>query len=179
MPQGYIKEATYLVYNLYCHGKWFNSWILQSVIQVSSLESKRLLEVPERSLGGFPRGGCLNDTSRKIHINFQVSTVLESGLTPGYSIATSKCHPWSLRGRRKILRGVLVVFENVDLSRITSRKLRINLKISTCPGNAPFPMCLQSIIMESKKTLEVPDRGRGGVGQGGCVEDAGRRLHIN
>ena len=68
---------------------------LQSVI----LESKRTLEVPERSLGAFWDGWCLKDTSRKLHINVQVST---------------------------------------------------------CLGSAPSPMCLQNVIIESKRTLEVP-----------------------
>jgi hypothetical protein len=40
----------------------------------------------------------------------------------------------------------------------TSRKLHINFKISICLGSAPSPMCLHNIIMESKRTLEVPDR---------------------
>ena len=40
-------------FGLYPPGKWSISWVLQSVIQVSSLESKRTLVVPERSLGGF------------------------------------------------------------------------------------------------------------------------------
>ena len=30
---GYIKEATYQFSHLYLHGKWSNSWVLQSVIQ--------------------------------------------------------------------------------------------------------------------------------------------------
>ena len=38
----------------------------------------------------------------------------------------------------------------------------INFQISTCLGSAPSPMCLQSIIMESKRTLEVPGRSLGG-----------------
>jgi hypothetical protein len=53
MPQGYIKEATYQFSSLYPPGKCFISWVLQSVIQVSSLESKRTLEALERSLDGF------------------------------------------------------------------------------------------------------------------------------
>ena len=56
---------------------------------------------PERSLGDFEHGGCPKDTSRKLHINFQ---------------------------------------------------------ISTCLGSALSPMRLQSVIMESKRTLEVPER---------------------
>ena len=68
------------------------------------MESKRTLEVPDRSLGGFGHGGCLKDASRKLHINFQTST---------------------------------------------------------CLGSAPSLMCLQNVIMESKRTLVVNDRGLG------------------
>ena len=46
----YINEATYQFSDLYLQGKSSNSWVLQSVIQVSSMESKRTLWVPERSL---------------------------------------------------------------------------------------------------------------------------------
>ena len=69
------------------------------------MESKRTLEVPDRSLGGFLHGGCLMDTSRKLHINFQ---------------------------------------------------------ISACLGSAPSHMCLQGVLNESKRTLEVSDRSLGG-----------------
>ena len=105
MPKGYIKEATYQIPSLYLPGKWSNSRVLQSVVQVSSVESERTLKVPERSLGGFCNGVCLKDTSRKLRINFQ---------------------------------------------------------ISTCLGSAPSPMCLLSVLMESKRTLEVPERSLGG-----------------
>ena len=47
-------------------------------------------------------------------------------------------------------------------SKGTSMKLHINFQISTYLGSAPSPRCLQSIIMESKGTLEVPDRSLGG-----------------
>ena len=87
---------------------------LQSFI----LESKRTLVVPERSLGGFWHDRCLNDTLRKLHINFQMSSHLESGPTPGFSRTSSKCHPWSLKGRWWFLRGVLVVFDILDVSNI-------------------------------------------------------------
>ena len=46
--------------------------------------------VPERSLGGFQHTGCPKDTSRKLLINFQIATFMESGLTPGFSRASSK-----------------------------------------------------------------------------------------
>ena len=74
---------------------------LQNVI----MESKRMLTVPDRSLGGFLYGVSLKDIPRKLHINFQ---------------------------------------------------------ISTCLGSALSPRCLQSVIMESKRMLEVPDRSLGG-----------------
>ena len=122
MPQGYIKKDAYKFSSNYPPGKWSNSWVLQSVIQVSSLESMRTLEVPERSFGGFWHGGCLKDTSRKLHINFQ---------------------------------------------------------ISTCLGSASSPMCLQSVIMESKRMLEVPERSLGGFWDAGYHMDTSRKLHIN
>jgi hypothetical protein len=49
----YINEATYQFSDLYLPGNSSNSWVLQSVIQVSSMESWRMLVVPERSLGEF------------------------------------------------------------------------------------------------------------------------------
>ena len=70
MPQGYIKEATYQFSSFYPPWKWSNSRVLQSVIQVSSLESKRKLVVPERALCGFWQNGCPKDTLRKLYINF-------------------------------------------------------------------------------------------------------------
>ena len=88
---------------------------LQSIIQVSSLESKRMLGVPERSFGGFWHNEWPKDTSRKLHINFQFYTCPGSAPTPWFSRASSKCHPWSLRGRWWFLRGVLVVFDIMNV----------------------------------------------------------------
>ena len=34
----------------------------------------------------------------------------------------------------------------------------MNFQISTFLGSAPSPMCLQSVVMESKRRLEVPER---------------------
>ena len=101
MPQGYIKEDISVLSDLYLPGKLSNSLVLQSVILVSFMESKRTLVVPGRSLGGFGPNGCSKDTSRTLHINFEFSTLL---------------------------------------------------------GSAPSPMCFQSLIMECKRTLEVPER---------------------
>ena len=108
--------------DLFLPGKWSNSWVLQSIIKVSSLESKRTLVVPERIFDSFWHNGCLKDTSRKLHINFHINTFL---------------------------------------------------------GNAPSPMCLQSVIMESKRTLEVPERSLGCFWHNGWPKDTSRKLHIN
>ena len=86
------------------------------------LESKMMLEVPERSLGSFRHNGCPKQTTRKLHINFLISTYLGSG---------------------------------------------------------PSPMCLQSIIMESKRMLVVPERSLGSFCHGGCHKDIPRKFHIN
>ena len=89
---------------------------------MSSLESKRILKVPERSLSIFWHYGCPMYTSRKLHIKFQIYTFL---------------------------------------------------------GSAPHPICLQSVIMESKMTLVVPERSLGGFWHCGCSKDTSRKLHIN
>ena len=47
-----------------------------------------------------------------------MSSYLESGPTPGFSRTSSKCHPWSLKGRWWFLRGVLVAFDILDVSNI-------------------------------------------------------------
>ena len=120
MTQGYIKEAAYQFSILYLPGKCFNSWVLRSIIEVSSMGSKRTLVVPGRSFGSFWHNGCLKDTSRKLYINFQFYTCPESAPTPGFSRASSKCHPWSLRGRWWFLRGVLVVFDIMNVPYIHS-----------------------------------------------------------
>ena len=86
------------------------------------LESKMMLEVPERSLGSFRHNGCPKQTTRKLHINFLISTYLGSG---------------------------------------------------------PSPMCLQSVIMESKRMLVVPERSLGSFCHGGCHKDIPRKFHIN
>ena len=122
MSEGYIKEGMYEFSNLCITGKWSNSLVLQSVLQVSSLKSTRMLKVPERSVGGIWHIGCPKETLGKLHINFHIYTILES--TP------------SLR-------------------------------------------CLQSIIMEPKRMLEVPERSLGGFWHTGCPKDASRLLHIN
>ena len=104
-------------------------------LQIVIMESKRTLEAPERSLCGVWHNGCPKDTSRKLHINFQISTFLESGLTPGFSRASSKEFKRTLEVPERSLGGV---WHN-GRSKDTSRKLHINFQISTCPGSAPTP----------------------------------------
>ena len=58
-------------------------------------------------------------------------------------------------------------------------KLHINFQISTCLGSAPSAMCLQSVIMEFTRTLEVLDRSLGGFRHGECLKDTSRKLCIN
>ena len=54
--------------------------------------------------------------------------------------------------------------------------LCINFHISTLLGSAPSPMRLQSVLTESKRTLEVPDRGLGGFWHTVCPKDTSRRI---
>ena len=61
----------------------------------------------------------------------------------------------------------------------TSGKLHINFQISTFLGSAPSPMCLRSVIMESKSTMVFPDRSLGGVWHTGCPKYTSRKLLIN
>ena len=79
---------------------------LQSVI----LDSRRKLLDPKRILGAFWHTGCPTDASNKLQINFQKSFPI-----PGSSKASSKCHPWSLRGCWRFLRGIFVVFGIMDV----------------------------------------------------------------
>jgi len=104
--------------NICLPGKRINSWVLQSVVQVSSMESERTLLVPEMSVNIFWHTGCPKDTSRKLHINFQISTFLESSPTPGFSRVSSKRHPWNLRGHWWFLTGVILIFDIMDVPRI-------------------------------------------------------------
>ena len=113
--QGYIKKAIHINFQVSTFlGCAPSPMYLQSVI----MESKRTLEVPDRSLGGFWGTVCPQDTSRKLYIDFQLFTFLKSDPTPGFSRASSKCHPWSLRGGWRFLRGVLDVFDIRDVPNI-------------------------------------------------------------
>jgi hypothetical protein len=134
-----------------------------------------MLEVPERSLGSFRHNGCSKQTPRKLHIKFLISTHLGSGPSP-------MCLQSVIMESKR----TLVVPErslcgsgHVGYPKDTSRKLHINFQISTFLGSAQSSMCLQSIIMESKRMLVVPERSLGSFCHGGCHKDIPRKLHIN
>ena len=76
------------------------------------MESWRMLVVPERSLGGFWHNGCTKDTLRKVYIHFYISTCL--GIAPS-PMCLQRGSSWSLRGRWWFLRGVLMVFDIMDV----------------------------------------------------------------
>ena len=68
------------------------------------MESKRTMDVPERSLLDFCDGRCPKDKSRKLHINFQISTCLGSGPTPGFSwVLLSVTHVSSMEPKRTLI----------------------------------------------------------------------------
>jgi hypothetical protein len=95
------------------------SWLTPRFSRASSKDSKRMLEVSDRSLGGFWHNGYPKDTSRKLRINFQISTFMESGLTPGFSRASSKESKRTLKVPERSLGG----FGHNGCSQDTSRKL--------------------------------------------------------
>ena len=83
-----------------------------------SKESKRMLVVFDRNICGFWHSEHPVYTSRNVCIKFQISNFRGKGPTPGFSRASSKCHPWSLRGHCWFLRWGLVVFDLLDVQRI-------------------------------------------------------------
>ena len=91
----------------------------------------------------------------------------------------SRASSWGLRGRMRFLIGVLVVFDIMAVHRIHRGGCVSNFQISTYLESAPSPMCLQWIIMESKRMQEVPERSLGGFWHNGCPKDTTRKLHIN
>ena len=144
---------------------------LQSVIA----ESKRTVVVPDRSLGGFWHYECHRNTSRKLHTNFQISTLPWSAPSP-------MCFQIIIMEYKRMLvvpERSLGDFWHNGSPKDTSRKLHINLQISTLLESGPTPTCLQSIIVESKRMLMVPERSLGDLWHYGCDEDTSRKLHIN
>ena len=82
-----------------------------------------------------------------------------------FSLSPSRASSRSLRGCWWFLNGGIL---HNGCPTDTSRKLHINFHIFTFPGSAPSSMCLQSIIMECKMTLVVPDRNLGGLWHNEC-----------
>ena len=117
-----------------------------------------MLVVPERNLCGSGHGGCPKGTSRKLHINFQISTCLGSAPSPMCLQSVIMEFKRTLEVPLRSLGG----FCQGGCPKDTSRQLHINFQVSSLLGSAPSPMCLQSVIMESKRTLEVPERSLGG-----------------
>ena len=133
-----------------------------------------------KSLGGFWHGGCPKDTPRKLHINFQIATCLGSAPSPLCLQSVIMEFKRTIEVPERSLGGFWPGgFWHGGCLKDTSRKLHINFQISTCLGSASSPMCLQSVIMESKRTLAVPERSLGGFWDGGCLKDTSRKLHIN
>ena len=139
------------------------------------MESWRMLVVPERSFGGFWHNWYPKDTLRKLYINFHISTCL--GIDP----SPICLHRVIMESKRTLMvpERSLGGFWHNGCTKDTLRKLYINFYISTCLGIAPSPMCLQRVIMESKRTLVVPERSLGGFWHNGCTKDTLRKLYIN
>ena len=89
-------------------GRW--RLFLQSVIQVSSMESKRTL----RGVLVVFEILDVSRISRKLHINFKSLPALEVL----HLLCISRASSWSLRRRWRFLTGVLVVFDMKDAPRI-------------------------------------------------------------
>ena len=119
------------------------------------------------NLGGFWHGGCPRDISRKLHFNFQVSTILGNAPSPmclqGFIMETRR----TLEVPERSLGG----FWHGGCLKDTSMKLHISFQISTFLGSAPSPMCLQSVNIESKRTQVGSWRCLGGVGHTGCPKN--------
>ena len=83
------------------------------------MESWRMLEVPG---GSWQESKWLEMTSTWKRANFYFDEKVPRGIftlcVVSVSRASSKCHPWSLRGCWGFLRGVLVVFDIMNDPRI-------------------------------------------------------------
>ena len=110
--------------------------------KASSIESKRTLVVPERSLGGLWHIGCPKNISNNLQINFQISSFLEIGPTPWFSKASSTWHPWSLRGFWWFLRGVLMIFDMMNIHYL--HHMHQLLDKCSIMSNFQIPICLEN-----------------------------------
>ena len=88
-----------------------SSLVLKSILQVSSLESKRTLEAPERSLSSFWYAPRIHQGS---YVSICRSLLAWEMI---YLPCVSRVSLWSLRGRWRLLLGVWVVFDMVDAPR--------------------------------------------------------------
>ena len=106
MYQGYLKEAAYQFSDLYLPGKCVSrasSWSLRGLWRLL----RRVLVVFDMvDVPGILQGICTS-----IFRSVPVWEVL-------HLLCVSRASYWSLSGRWRFLRGVLVVFQMVDASRI-------------------------------------------------------------
>ena len=126
--------------------------------RASSMESKRTLVNPERSLDDFWHHEYPKYTSMKVCINFQISIFLGSGRTPGFSRASSKESKRFLVVPERSLGG----FRHNEYPKYTLRKVCINFQISTFLGSGPTLGLSRASSKESKRTLVAPERSLGG-----------------
>ena len=150
MSQRYIKEATYKFSSPYLPGK----------CSISHVYSEHHLGVLEDAGSSwqeswcFWHGECTKGTSRKLHIKFQVSTILESAPSPMCLQSVIMESKRTLVVPDRSVGG----FWHGGCPKVTSKKLHINFQVCTFLGSTPYTMCPQIIIMESKRTLKVPER---------------------
>ena len=71
-------------------------------------------------------------------------------------LCVSRASSWSLKRRLEVPKRSLGGFWDGGCPKDTLRKLHTDFQVSTFLGSAPSPIFLQSVIMESKRTLEVP-----------------------
>ena len=74
-------------------------------------------------------------------------------------VCVSRASSWSLGGRWRFLRGVLVIFEMVDASRIHQGSYIYIFKVVVQKKHFGSEIFL---VMEPKRMLEIPERSLGG-----------------
>ena len=126
--------------------------------RASSKKSKRMLEVPDRSLVVFD----IRDVPR-IHKRSYVSLFR---VLPSWKLVkllgSPERHPRSLRGRWRFLRRVLVVFDIMDALRIHQGRY-VSIFRSLPSWEVLHLLCVsRASSKESKRTLGVPERSLGG-----------------
>ena len=109
-----MKEATYKFSDIYYPRKWSNSWVLQSVLQVSSWSLRwcwrflrgvlvvlDIMDAPNKQQGSYISIFWSLPTWEVVHL-----------------LCVSRVSSWSLRGCWWFLRGVFVVLDMVDAPRV-------------------------------------------------------------